>query len=305
VRQLHLPLVQNLPVGIDGVGGSVDLRLHTPAGEVYGSIVAVPDLAPQLLEEQARALELEVRAARVAIADGASVIGLGNALAVVAGRGKELAERVPIPVTTGQTATAWACAAIVREALGGRRPPIGVIGFAGTVGDAVAAALRDSGHEVWVAAEGGASIRRAQALGCQVEPMQDLLRRCRWLVGASTTGPVLRPDQLAPDTTLIDVALPPTLAPGPRPRGVREIKGEVLRAPGPIHGGFWGRIWLTLADYGRGCVYACLAEPAAMALTGEIPPGLGRRIEPDRLARTGAVLTRLGFVPVLRSVRRR
>jgi predicted amino acid dehydrogenase len=307
VRRLHVPLIGGGPGGVDVVGPAAKIWLDTAAGRVHGVIVAVPDLADQLVVDQARALALQERAAHAAIAAGADVIGLGNALAVVAGRGKELAARVPVPVTTGQASTAWACAAITRLVLAERglpRGPVGVLGFAGTVGDAVAASLRDTRVDVRVEAPGAALAKRAAALGAVAGSLDDVLG-CPVLVGAATTGPLLAPERLRPGTILVDLALPPTLSAGPLPAGVRIVRGEALSVPGRMGGRFWGRLWLLLAAYGRGCVYACLAEPAAMALTGARGWSEGRRLDPDRVAAAGEALRALGFTPVVRATARR
>lgn len=302
IRRTHGPLVLGGDAGIDGVGISARIRMPSTAGTVDGLIVAVPDLVERLVADQARALALEDRAAQVAAAEGATVIGLGNALAVVAGRGAALAERTTLPVTTGHAATAWACAAIARDVLADRglpRGPIGILGFQGTVGDAVAALLARDGVEVWV--EGGAAAdRRAVAIGARTAALDEILGRCDVLVGASTTGPLLDAGRLRAGTTLVDLALPPTLAPGPRAPGVTLVAGETLRAPGRLHGRFWGTIWLLLAQYGRGCVYACLAEPMAMAITGETGFSSGRRLDLERVDAIGAVLRHLGYHPVRR-----
>jgi predicted amino acid dehydrogenase len=299
IRRMHGPLVAEAIGGIEAVGVSARLRLPTSRGEVEGVVVAVPDVAGDLVANQGRALELAARAAAIAESEGARAIGLGNALAVVAGRGAELAARAHVPVTTGHASTAWACSEIVREVLGGGRGPVGLLGFAGTVGDAIAGRLAETAVEVRVEARGAAATRRAAALKCvAVDTIEDVAA-CAVVVGASTTGPVIDASALRPDAVLIDLALPPTLRPGPVPAGVRRVAGETLSVPGRIHAGFWGAIWLLLAPYPRGTVFACLAEPAAIA-AGYAPPGGGRRLDPDAVERAGASLRALGFVPTAR-----
>jgi predicted amino acid dehydrogenase len=54
---------------------------------------------------------------------------------------------------------------------------------------------------------------------------------------------------------------------------------------------------LALARYGRGCVFACFAEPIAIALGGVVPSG--RHLSVDDVAAAGAQLSRLGFRPVV------
>ena len=263
----------------------------------------MPDLAAELVADQRRALAMQERAATIAQEEGAQAIGLGNALAVVAGRGAELAQRTSLTVTTGQASTAWACVEIAKLAM--RRhsteaDPIGVLGFKGTVGDAVAACLANEGYKVVVAGSGKPVKRRAEELGCVHASLEEMLNVSTTLIGASTTGPTLRPEQLNHTRVLIDLALPPTLHRGRRPKGLRVYAGEPLLLPGPIQPGFWGRIWLLMAGYGRNCIYACLAEPLAISLTHSTPWSQGRRLSQQGVQSAGKTLTQLGFEPVLR-----
>lgn len=297
-RRQHLPGMLGHEAGVDLVGPGALVRMPTAAGDVEGLIIGIPDLPAQIIGDQSRALALMLRATRSAEAHGAQVIGLANALGVVAGRGSELQRHTSLPVTSGQASTAWACTEITRAMLvrrGTPRGPVGVFGFTGTVGDAVATLLASEGVDVRVEAGGPALARRADAVG--VKPMEraELLATCDVLVGASTTGPVLSPALLRPNTALVDLALPPTLEPGPLPRGFVRVPGEALYVPARIRAGFWGRLWLLFAGYGSGRVYACFAEPAVIALTGERSFSQGRRLDPARVRAVGLALRHLGF----------
>ena len=226
-RRLHAPAMLGGRADSDLVGPIAEIRIESRLGPIEGRVIGVPDLAALLVEDQERALQLEERAMHTAIQHGCEVIGLGNALAVVASRGKELQRLSPVPVTTGHASTAWCFAEITRRVASERaRGPIGVLGFAGTVGDAVAAKLRADGFEVRVDASGSAGIKRAAALGAIPGTVDDVLGACRLVVGASTTGPSVSPTKVRPNTVLVDLALPPTLMPGPLPAGFRAVKGE-------------------------------------------------------------------------------
>lgn len=298
VRRGHASLLIDGPAGIEAVGVAGRLRFRTEIGEVDGVIVTVPDLADRLVSDQQRALTHLVRAAAVARDEGAQVIGLGSALAVTAGRGRPLAERAGLPVTTGHAATAWAAASITETVH--TSGPVAVLGSKGTVGDAVAARLARRGHTVWVEDAGPRSRRRARDLGARTDSTEAILARCRVVVGASTTGPTVAASALHRGTTLVDVALPPTLRPGRRRAGVRVVAGETLAVPHRVRRTFWGGVWLTMAAYGRGSVFACLAEPLVLALEGGAASRVGRRVRPEELEAVGASLTRAGFMPVVR-----
>jgi len=303
VRRFHLPLfLGEDTVGTDGVGVIGDVDLPTNLGTVRGLIIAVPDTGDQLVTHQHRAEALRNRAAHIAVEAGVRTIGLGNALAIVAGRGTLLQQSLPVPVTTGEACTAWTCARLVEMALTQHHllgQPIGLLGFKGTVGHAVAAWLTDRGHRVWVAVT-GASAGVAKELGCSVVTTEALIEGCPLLIGANTTGPILDGRKLVKTQLLIDLALPPTLTRNTRPKHLRVYGGETLRVPGRIRAGFWGHLWLMFAGYGRGCIYACLAEPAVGAALGPEHCQRGRRLTVSDLDKAGRALLELGFHPVLR-----
>ncbi len=141
VRRGHIGLALDHSAGIEAVGVAGSLTMPSNQGPVTGLIVAVPDTAAGLTSDQSRALAHQIRAAEIAIEHGVGAIGLANALGVVAGRGRFLAEQAPVPVTAGHAATAWAAIEITTMVAARQPGPIGVLGFKGTVGEAVAAAL--------------------------------------------------------------------------------------------------------------------------------------------------------------------
>lgn len=278
------------------------LEIDTIAGPVTGHIIGTSLLPEELLADQTRARDQQEQAVGLARDLGASVVGLGSALAVVAGRGEHAEARWSIPVTTGHAATAWACAELALQASGDE--PIGILGMRSTVGDAIAGLLAER-RQVLVAARGKADERRAQRLGVHAVSQQELLDRCRVVVGASTTGPCLSPTELSAGTVLIDLANPPSLEAGALATGVVVLAGETLAWPGAVRGGFWGALWRTFAGYEGGLAYACLVEPLAAAATGEGPWSQGRRLDLEGVRRCGAVLTELGFAPRLHRRRQR
>ena len=261
-------------------------------------MVSIPQLPHFLLENQDAALSLMREAvARLEV----DAVGLGSLLAVVAGRGESLAAVVDPPVTTGAAATAWAAIENTRrvcEAL--EVGAVAVLGFAGAVGHAVAVALKDAGLEVRVGGKGKALVRRAEKLGLTCAPDADAVQGMRVVVGAATTGGSLDASALDPGTVLLDVALPPTLRPGPRPDGVRVLAAEAVELPEGWTRGFWGGFYHVVSGYGPTQVYACLLEPMVLALSGRARPyALGRRVDPGDLAAFSAKAAELGLRPRL------
>jgi predicted amino acid dehydrogenase len=244
-------------------------------GDVEGVVVGVPMLPDQLLADQALALRMMERA--VQIAAPVQFVGLGSVLAAVAGRGAALQEACGIPVTTGNAATAWTAAEVVKRVAAGR--PVAVLGGRGAVGKAIA----------------------DQLPGAVLDP--DDVRAFPVVVGASTTGGVLAPDALAPGATLVDVALPPTLT-GPPADGVTVLAGESLSLPPGWRRDAWGHVFHLVAGYGWRSVYACLIEPLlALRVDRRAPFAQGRRVRAEDVRAFGDAAMAAGFAPELRPLR--
>ena len=298
VRRGYLPMA----LGGDGLGApaGVICRPHIP-GLADGEVVSVPLVPDQMIGDQVVALEAMARAVRELDVDA---VGLGSLCAVVAGRGEGLVDALgddAPPVTTGAAATAWAAAenalAVLRER-GARRAAL--IGVGGAVGGAVARRLLAQDIEVLAVCKGRAQVRKAERLGARGVDLEEALAESRLLVGASTNGGLVAPEQLAEGTVVVDVALPATLGPGPRPRGVTELAGEAVTLPDGWVRGFWGWLYHALAGYGPWQLYACVVEPLVMAVTGRREPfALGRTVDDADLATFATGATALGIRPRL------
>lgn len=234
---------------------------------VEGVVIGVPLLPEQLLADQEGALRSMLRA--VQIAGPVSHVGLGSVLSVVAGRGAALEAACGIPVTTGNAATAWAAWQTTEQIRGPHK--VGIVGAKGTVGRAL-----------------------VPLLGADPDP-QDL-RDYRILVGTHTTGGTVPADRLAPGTTLVDVALPPTLA-GKPPPGVRVVPAERLPLPRGWSRDAWGWVFHVAAGYGVNHVYACLLEPLVAVLDGRSQAWQqGRSLTPETVREFGVTAERCGLL---------
>lgn len=243
-----------------------------------GQVITVPRLPEHLLTDQEAALEAMVEAVRYA--GPVEAVGLGSLLAVVAGRGVSLAERVSVPVTTGAAATSWAAVHNALDLLQGRDQPVVVLGFSSVVGQQVARALSEAGVRVIAGGSGKALARKASRLGVPLVPEADAAGQAELVLGCATTGGTLDPRALRPGATLLDVALPPTLKPGPRPEGVQVLAGEAVELPTGWTRGIWGRLYHVFSGYGLNAVYACLLEPMVMAVHKRKQPfALGRKVD--------------------------
>ena len=264
-----------------------------------GRVIALPLLPETLLEDQAGAVEAMKQVTETL--EGVQAVGLGSLLAVVGGRGEELARRVEVPITTGAAATAWAAAGNALEVARAKgEDQVAVLGFGGAVGEAVARILVRDGLKVLAVGKGKAPQRRAEELGVSLCSVEAALKATRVVVGAATTGGALAPECLQPETVLVDVALPSTLAPGLVPPGVRVLAGEAMELPPGWKRGFWGWLYHFISGYGPGQIYACLAEPLVMAAQGRTRPyAQGRSVDPVDLEAFCRDAEALGLKPRL------
>ncbi len=264
------------------------------AGVVEGVVVGIPLTPQQMLDDQERALTRMLRA--VGVAGEVSAVGLGSLCAVVASRGEALAERVPMPVTTGAAATAWALWQNTRAVLTARAGPVAIIGSSGAVGGAVAALLAEEGVPLRLdhprAARG---VPGALAFSGPAEAAQG----AGVIVGAGPTGRTLPAEAVSPGAVVVDVALPNTII-GRPPRGVRVLAGEAVSEPAGWTRDGWGLIYQVLAGYGPFQIFACLAEPILLAATGRTTPyALGRKVDPQVVRDFGEAAASYGFRPRL------
>ena len=195
-------------------------------GVVSGVVMGVPMEPEALLSDQSRAVDC--MAAAVEAAGPLDAVGLGSLCARVAGRGEALAEQLRVPVTNGGAATAWA---IMENALAvlqhvGRDRPVAVLGARGPVGGVLTEMLVEAGLRVHVdhpRAARGLDVHRADS-------PESAVKDCRVVLGAATTGAMLKAEALASDAVVIDVAIPGTIIGRPGP-GVQVLAGEALCMP--------------------------------------------------------------------------
>lgn len=264
-------------------------------GVAEGQVVSVPWLPEELIADQSSAVDAMAQA--VQGLGEVNAVGLGSLLAVVGSRGQALAGRTSVPVTSGAAATTWAalCNTLrVLEATG--QTAVALTGFSGTVGEALAASLSENGVSVTVGGVGGALKRRANNLGIEMVSVEEAVRSHSVVIGAGTTGEIIDPKWLRPHTVLLDVALPTSLKPGPRPKGLLVLAAEAMEIPAGWSRGFWGHVYHVLAGYGPSQVFACLAEPMVMAAQGRTEPyAQGRRLATDQVRAFGTAAGEIGL----------
>jgi predicted amino acid dehydrogenase len=273
--------------------------------EARGWFVAAPYTPPMML-----ALPVEkvydkiIATARLAQRHGARIVGLGAFTSVVGDAGKTIADRLDIPVTTGDSYTVAIAIDALLEAAAAMaidvpQATVAVVGATGAIGKACAQMLAEQCDRLILVG------KRADATGA----VRELCEGKRAQVIASTTidqiyqadlvltvtsaiGEVIMPRHLKPGCVVLDVARPRDVSAAvARERDdVLVIEGGMVEVPGAqadfhFNFGFPPRM-----------AFACMAETIALALEGRYENfTIGRDLRIEQIKEIRAICTRHGF----------
>ena len=260
--------------------------------KIEGVVMSIPFLPDEMIDDQERALSLLHRAYRLALAEYGNIdaVGLGSLCSVVASRGVELQKMIPVPVTTGNAATAWCLYAHIQNR--SVTEPIAVLGSLSPVGQVLCRLLNQNGYDLRVDKK-----RAAKKYGWSYGAAEEIVRGASLVVGCGPTGPVVDGSALEPNAEVIDVALPGSI------RGSvhnKVYQGEGMSMPSSWKRGFWGPLYHMVSGYGWNTVLACLIEPLiVVSLNRKEGLALGSRIDPQAVLDFGSEADRLGFTPKL------
>jgi predicted amino acid dehydrogenase len=279
------------------VGRAEGGRSPETGQSIDGLIYALGTTPRQMLS---RAPEFTYRRLDQAVRDaarlGARIVGLGAFTKVVGDAGVTVAQRAPIPVTTGNSLTIAATletAKLTARRMGwtdlarGKAMIVGATGSIGSVCSRLLAAAVGDVVLVSIEPERLTALKQkilAETPGARVEldtSTQRCVGACDLVVTATSAFGlrVLDVSQCKPGAVILDVALPPDISADEaavRPDVLVVESGEVL-IPGPVRFSF---------DIGlpRGVAYACLAEAALLAMEGRFECfTLGRDVSPERV----------------------
>ncbi len=257
--------------------------VRSPSGEeLEGWLIGLP-LTPEIIMNSPydwvlRRLEM---AGTMAQDLGAEILGLGAFTKIAGDRGVTLAERLRIPVTTGNsytTATAVEGTLQAARAMGASldAAQVTVLGATGSIGRATCTVMAPSIRYLrLVARHQDALIQLQEELHTQfphlsIEVSTDahaaVLDADIVVAVSSATGAIIEPQDLKPGAVITDVARPRNisgLVTGARP-DVLVLDGGVIEVPGPE------------ADMGFNfgfppkMVEACMAETMILALAGRL-----------------------------------
>jgi fatty aldehyde-generating acyl-ACP reductase len=259
-----------------------ETMLRLPVETVYRKIIACGHKAEEL---------------------GARILGLGAFTSVVGDAGATIAQRLDLPVTTGDAFTVYIAVEAVREA--GRRmgiapqeASVAVVGATGAIGSVCAQLLAREVPDLTLVGRRQDALEavreRCEGHTARVTTSLDLsaiYRADLILTVSSSIAAIIEPEHLKPGAVVCDVARPRDVS--HRVAEVRNdvlvIEGGMVEVPGPVDFGF---------NFGfpPGKSYACMAETMALALEGRYEDyTIGKEIEIARVYEIGEIATRHGF----------
>ncbi|AVX19321.1 MULTISPECIES: shikimate dehydrogenase [Carboxydocella] len=236
---------------------------------------------------------------------GAKIVGLGAFTAVVGNGGRELAEELPIAVTTGNSytvATAVEGLETAAKLVGYdiSKEEVAVIGATGSIGRVCAFLLarkfpylnlvgRDQRKLERVARD---LLRETGVAAAITTDVAKALRRSALVISAtSSRDVVIHPAHLRPGAIVCDVARPRDVA-----REVNEARPDVLVIDGGLVEGPAGLVSTFNFGLPAGTFYACMAETMILALEGHYQNySLGKELTIEQVEKIAMLAQKHGF----------
>jgi fatty aldehyde-generating acyl-ACP reductase len=289
--------------------------IRTPDGrETEGWFVAAPLLPQQMLDfPRERVYERIIKAIELGAERGAQIAGLGAFTGVVGDGGVTIAERAPIPVTTGNSLT---IAAGVRSLFRGAdemgidaaRATAVVVGATGSIGGACVELIAPHVGHVILVARNETRLRKfhesvRERLACTssfTTDISDAVQRADLVLTAtSSTQDVIEPEDLRTGAVVCELSLPHDVSRRvavERP-DVLVVEGGNMRVPGDMR---WWRVREEGEPFDMGLPHgtalACMSETMLLALENRCEPyTLGRGIDIAKVREIDALATKAGF----------
>lgn len=289
--------------------------IRTPDGrETEGWFVAAPLLPEQMLELPREEVYARIlRAIDIGVELGAEIAGLGAFSGVVGDAGVTIAQRAPIPVTTGNSLTISAgVRSLFRGAAemgieAGAATAV-VVGATGSIGSACIELIAPRVREVIFVARNETRLRKAHAalaprLPCASSYTLDIgaaVRRADLVLTAtSSTQDVIEPEDLRTGAVVCELSLPHDVSRRvavERP-DVLVVEGGNMRVPGELRA---QRVREPDRPFDlnlpRGTLLACMSETALLALCDRRESyTLGRGIDLAKVREIEQLATQCGF----------
>jgi predicted amino acid dehydrogenase len=289
------------PVYISEING---VRSAATGREVRGWFIACPFTPQRMMQLPVNMVyDKIVACGRKAEKLGAKILGLGAFTSVVGDAGLTIAQRLEMPVTTGDSYTIMIAVEAVRHAAKVMDIPLAsataaVVGATGSIGSVCAQMLAgDVANLILVGRRGEAlNVVREKCEGrratLRTGTNVDLIYEADLvLTVTSAIDEVIFPEHLKPGAVVCDVARPRDVSKlvADRRDDVLVIEGGMVEVPGPVDFHF---------DFGfpPKKSYACMAETMALALEGRYEDySVGKELSVEQAQEIGAICAKHGF----------
>jgi acetylornithine/succinyldiaminopimelate/putrescine aminotransferase/predicted amino acid dehydrogenase len=284
-------------------------RIVSAAGaEARGEVRYLPLTAEEMIRDAGASLERVIEGVRAFAADGADLVGLGGFTSIVGRRGVDVANSSTIPVTSGNSLTAYAGYRALSQVMAWMdlRPcdhRVAIVGYPGSIALAIARLLLADGVELDLVHRPGAKAadllehlpREWRAKVRLSGDIETFYAQDRFFVAASSTGGLIDPARLLPGAIVVDVALPRDVSEqaAQQREDILVIDGGCVSASDQVR---MGGESLNLAIKQQ--INACLAETMVLTLDQRAEVySLGRALDTDKVLAIGETAERHGFRP--------
>jgi len=290
------------PVYISEIEG---ITSQATGKRIKGWFIACPFTPRRMMELPVRTVYRKiVQTGRLAEKLGADILGLGAFTSVVGDAGITIADRLAVPVTTGDSYTVALAVQAIRDAarimdISMKDATVAVVGATGAIGRVCAELLANEAAELLLVARDEkklAELRerlqvRAKSRLVTSTKMDVLSRAQLILTVTSAIHDIIRPEHLLPGSVVCDVARPRDVSAmvAAARNDILVIDGGMVDVPGPVNFHF---------NFGfpPGKAYACMAETMALALEGRFEDyTVGKDITVERVQEITAIAERHGF----------
>lgn len=237
-----------------------------------GVFVACPLTIKQMKSlPKEQVLDKIVQSCIIAKEHGADIVSLGAFTAIVTEQGMAIKDRVPVALTSGRAFTVWSIMEQIKPYLL-TNTSIAIVGAHGTIGDAIARLSA----QYPIIAVGRENIDEMYDA--------DIIVLC-----TSHPKSLVDPYRLKPGTVVCDAARPVNIPRNHNREDIVIIEGAQIDLPHNV-------VFDINFDCEPNRVYACMAEPMILAISGRIENFcLGNKIQLEKIEEIGNLSKQYGF----------
>ncbi|HCR70327.1 MAG TPA: shikimate dehydrogenase [Anaerolineae bacterium] len=290
------------PVYISEIEG---IKSQATGKEIKGWFIACPYTPRRMMQLPEKTVYRKIiQTGRMAEKLGANILGLGAFTSVVGDAGKTIADKLDVPVTTGDSYTVMIAVQAIRDAakvmdIKLEDATVAVVGATGSIGRVCAELIAGQAARTFLIARDEKKLEvlrdrlkvSARSELC-ISTKMDVLKEAQLILTVtSSIHDIIYPEHLQAGSVVCDVARPRDVS--AMVAAVRDdilvIDGGMVDVPGPVNFHF---------NFGfpQGKAYACMAETIALALEGRFEDyTVGKEITLERVQDITAIAEKHGF----------